>query len=165
MSCAGKLFKAGNNFDISDQTTIFYDNNFGDNCRIGPKAIIKNNCEVGSNVRINANVFMERVIIGSNVFIGPGTIFCDDMHPPCPRYADCVPKIIVDSFVSIGAGVVVAPGVKIGHHVQIYSGSIITKNVEPYSVMAGNPAKKIKDFRELTCFAGFYEKPFDAWER
>ena len=63
--------RAGNMFDISDNTSIFYNNFFGDRVRIGPKAIIKNNCTIGDDVRINAKVFIERVNIGNNVFIGP----------------------------------------------------------------------------------------------
>lgn len=55
----------GNGFDISDQSTVFYDNVMGHHCRIGPKAIIKNGCVLGDNVRVNAGVFLERVIIYS----------------------------------------------------------------------------------------------------
>lgn len=154
----------GNNFDISDQSTIFYDNELGDFCRIGPKAIIKNGCRLGNNVRINAGVFLERVVVGSYVFIGPGTSFTDDRHPPCPHYADCVPKTEIESYVSIGANVVIAPGIKIGHHSQIYAGSVITQDVAPYSVMAGHPAKRIKSLGDLTCRAGIYKKPFEVWD-
>jgi acetyltransferase-like isoleucine patch superfamily enzyme len=150
-------------FDISDQSTIFFDNIFGKFCRIGPKAIIKNGCRFGDYVRVNAGVFMERVIVGSHVFIGPGTTFTDDRHPPCPHYSQCVPKTEVDSYVSIGANVVIAPGIKIGHHCQIYAGSVVTRDVEPHSVMAGNPAKRIKAFNELVCTAGVYEKPYAWW--
>lgn len=153
----------GDDFDISDQSTVFFNNIFGNYCRIGPKAIIKNGCQFDHHVRINAGVFMERVVVGSYVFVGPGTSFTDDCHPPCPRYAECVPKTEIESYVSIGANVVIAPGIKIGHHSQIYAGSVVTRDVEPYSVMAGVPAKKIKEFSELTCNAGFYKKPFEWW--
>ena len=155
---------AGDNFDISDQTTIFYNNQFGANCRIGPKAVIKNDCILGDQIRINSQVFMERVIIHSNVFIGPGVIFADDLHPPCPKYEQCVEKTIVESHVSIGANVTVAPGITIGHHSQIYLGAVVISDVAPYSVMAGNPAKLIKDFRKLDCRSGFYNRPFEWWD-
>ncbi len=154
----------GDNFDISDQSTVFYDNQFGQACRIGPKAIIKNGCRFGDNVRVNAAVFMENVEVGSNVFIGPGTVFTDDLHPPCPRRKDCVRKTKVGSHVSIGANVTIAPGVTIGDYCQIYAGSVVTSDVASYSVMAGIPAKRIKHFGDLQCKAGFYKKPFDWWE-
>ena len=155
---------AGAKFDISDQTTIFFDNQFGDNCRIGPKAVIKNGCRLQSNVRVNAQVFMERVEIDSFVFIGPGTVFTDDIHPPCPRYTDCTGKTLIESHVSIGANVTVGPGIRIGHHSQVYAGSVLIRDVEPYSVMAGNPAVLVKDFRDLRCHPGYFESPYEWWE-
>lgn len=155
----------GDDFDISDQTTIFTENVFGDRVRIGPKAVVKNGCEIGSDVRINAQVFMERVIVDGVVFIGPHTVFSDDYHPPCPRYKDCVPKTRVESHVSIGANVFVAPGVRIGHHSQIYGGAVIIADVPPYSVMAGNPARLVKSFNALACKPGFFERPFVWWDK
>ena len=154
----------GDFFDASDQTTIFYDNNFGNNCRVGPKAVVKNGCRFGNNVRLNSQVFLERVEIGSNVFIGPGTVFTDDFHPPCPRYSDCVQKTRVQSWVSIGANVTIAPGVTIGHHTQVYAGSVVVRDIPPYSVVAGNPAHVVKDFRELECTPGYFRKPYEWWE-
>lgn len=156
---------AGEDFDISDQTTVFTDNHFGNKVRIGPKAVIKNSCRIGSNVRINSQVFMERVEVEDFVFIGPHTVFTDDLHPPCPRYAECVPKTHVESYVSIGANVTIAPGIRIGHHTQIYAGTVVTKDVAPYSVIGGNPGKLIKKWEDLTCRAGFFAKPFEWWEQ
>ncbi len=156
---------AQDDLDISDQSTIFTDNVLGNRVRIGPKAIIKNGCVIGDDVRINAHVFMERVIVENNVFIGPGTIFSDDIHPPCPKSVECVKKTYVESYVSIGAGVFVAPGVRIGNHTQIYGGSVVIKDVLPGSVMAGNPAKIIKSFYDLECPPKFFDKPFDWWPK
>jgi acetyltransferase-like isoleucine patch superfamily enzyme len=154
---------AGDDLDVSDQTTIFTDNILGNRVRIGPKAVIKNGCRIGNDVRINAQVFMERVVVEDFVFIGPHTVFADDKHPPCPRYTDCVPKCHVESYVSIGANVTIAPGVRIGHHCQIYSGTVIINDVPPNSVVAGNPARFVKSFDELVCSAGIFERPFDWW--
>jgi acetyltransferase-like isoleucine patch superfamily enzyme len=155
---------AGDDFDISDQTTVFTDNVFGNRVRIGPKATIKNGCRIGNDVRINAYVFMERVIVEDHVFIGPHTCFTDDLHPPCPRYAECVKKTHVESNVSIGAGVFIAPGIRIGHRSQIYGGAVVIADVPPNSVMAGNPARLVKHFDELECAPGFFPRPFSWWQ-
>ena len=155
---------AGDDFDVSDQTTVFTDNVFGHRVRIGPKAVIKNGCRIGNDVRINAQTFLERVEIEDFVFIGPQTVFTDDKHPPCPRYADCVPRTHIESYVSIGANVTLAPGIRVGHHSQIYGGSVVTRDVEPNSVMGGNPARFIKHFDELQCGPEFFNKPFVWWE-
>ncbi|WP_323798175.1 acyltransferase [Nisaea sp.] len=153
----------GNGFDISDQSTVFYDNHFGDDCRIGPKSVIKNGCRIGDRVRVNSQTFLERVQIGSDVFIGPGTIFTDDMHPPCPHNKECTPFINVGDRVSIGANATICPGVDIGNNSQIYAGAVVVKNVEPFSVVAGVPARKIGDTRELTCPPGLMKHPFEPW--
>lgn len=154
---------AGDDLDISDQTTIFTDNIIGSRVRIGPKAVVKNGCRIGNDVRINAQVFLERVELEDFVFIGPQTVFTDDKHPPCPRYAECVPKSHIESYVSIGANVTIAPGIRVGHHSQIYSGAVVVKDVPPYSVVAGNPAEVIKNFKELKCSAGLFEQPYEWW--
>jgi UDP-2-acetamido-3-amino-2,3-dideoxy-glucuronate N-acetyltransferase len=156
---------AGDDLDVSDQTTIFTDNILGDRVRIGPKTVMKNGCRIGNDVRINAQVFMERVVVEDFVFVGPHTVFADDKHPPCPRYAECVPKCHVESYVSIGANVTIAPGVRIGHHCQIYSGAVLLKDVPPNSVVAGNPARVVKSFDELECSAGLFVRPFEWWVR
>ena len=155
---------AGDSFDISDQSSVFCDNIIGDRCRIGPKAVIKNGCRIGSNVRIQAHTFLERVILGSNVFIGPGAVFTDDRHPPCPHNADCTPVTKIDDFVSIGANVTITPGITIGHHTQVYASSVIVADVEAYSVMVENPARRIKDFCELKCGPGLLNHPFESWK-
>ena len=157
--------EAGDDLDISDQTTIFTDNILGDRVRIGPKVVIKNGCRLGSDVRINSHVFMERVILGDHVFIGPQAVFISTPHPPCPRYLDCAPKVRVESYVSIGASVTISPGIVIGHHSQIYSGAVVVNNVEPYSVIAGNPGKFVKRFDELKCEPGLFQKPFEWWDK
>jgi acetyltransferase-like isoleucine patch superfamily enzyme len=154
---------AGDDLDVSDQTTIFTDNVLGHRVRIGPKAVVKNGCRIGNDVRVNAQVFLERVELEDFIFIGPQTVFTDDLHPPCPRYADCVPKAHVESYVSIGAHVMIAPGVRVGHHCQIYGGSVVIKDVPPNSVMAGNPARLVKRFDELTCRPELFERPFEWW--
>lgn len=155
---------AGDDFDLSDQTTVFTDNTFGNRVRIGPKAVIKNGCRVGNDVRINAQVFMERVEVEDRVFIGPHTCFSDDLHPPCPRYVDCVPKTHVESYVSIGAHVFLAPGIRIGHHSQIYGGAVVIADVPPNSVVAGNPARVVKAFDALVCKPGYFSRPFKWWD-
>jgi acetyltransferase-like isoleucine patch superfamily enzyme len=156
---------AGDDLDVSDQSTIFTDNTIGDRVRIGPKAIVKNGCRIGSDVRVNAGVFLERVEIEDRVFIGPHTVFTDDMHPPCPRYSDCVPKAHVESHVSIGANVTIAPGVRIGHHSQVYAGAVVIHDIEPNSVVAGNPARLVKRFDQLKCGPGFFSRPFEWWDK
>ena len=98
--------------------------------------------------------------MGRRVFLGPHVVFTDDPHPMCPRYLECVLGATVEDDVSIGANSTILPGLKIGAGSLIGAGSVVTKNVEAGSVVAGSPAARIKDVAELVCFKGFYERPY-----
>lgn len=154
----------GDDVSIEDNAVIYNNNQIGMASRIGPSAVIRFGNTIGNHVRIHAHSFLERVIIKDHVFIGPHVVFTDDPHPPCPKFKECVPETIIESYVSVGANTVFAPGLTIGHHSQIYAGSVVVRDVEPYSVVCGNPAQKIKDSRELECKAGSFSLPFEWWD-
>lgn len=104
------------------------------------------------------------VKIGKDVFIGR-EVLIDDNYPELltiedgvamswriiflmhdtTRYPHVVAPISVKKKVLIGAGAIIMPGVIIGEYAQVGSGAVVTKDVEPYTVVAGVPAKKIKD--------------------
>src|SRR6202022_2726891 len=80
--------------------------------------------------------------------------------PLCPRISRGGLGAPVEDDVSIGANATILPGLKIGAGSLIGAGSVVTKNVEPGSVVAGSPAKRIKAVADLVCFKGFYERPY-----
>ena len=67
----------------------------------------------------------------------------------------------MESWLSIGANVTVGPGVTTGHHSQIYAGVVVINDIPPNSVVAGNPAPILKEFRDLRCKSGLYTRPFE----
>jgi tetrahydrodipicolinate N-acetyltransferase len=85
-----------------------------------------------------------RVIVGKNCHIGAGTVLAGVIEPPS---AD---PVIVEDDVLIGANAVVLEGVKIGKGAVIAAGSVVVKNVDPYMVMAGVPAKPLKKVDDKT---------------
>ncbi|MBJ7289900.1 acyltransferase [Williamsia sp.] len=96
------------------------------------------------------------IIIGDRVLVGADVIICDtDFHPidsssrryspiPTPESGDAV---VIESDVFLGARSVVLKGVTIGASSVVGAGSVVTKSVEPYSIVAGNPAKVIGRIR------------------
>ena len=98
------------------------------------------------------------VFIGDNVSISPYVTFIPESSANngleinnidyIKRYLTKKEKIIVEDDVWIGANVTILPGVIIGKCSVIGAGSVVTKNVEPYSIYAGIPAKKIRDLRK-----------------
>ncbi len=136
------------------------DNVVGDDCSIGTHAVLEPGNRIGDGTRIHSRCFLENVTLGRRVFVGPGVVFTDDPHPACPRFRECVLGAVVEDDVSIGGNATILPGVRIGAGALIGAGSVVTRDVPAGSVVAGNPARVVKQVAELVCFKGFYERPY-----
>lgn len=121
-------------------------------------------CDLGFNIRIGENFVGNfnltildeaEVNIGDNVFIGPNTTLCTIIHAYDAEKRNAgimraLPINIHDN-VWIAANVVVLPGVTIGEGAIIGAGSVVTKDVAPGTIVAGNPAKFIKYVENREC--------------
>ena len=152
----------GARFQSGHGAMVRENNQIGDDCSVGTNAVLEPGNRVGDRTRIHSNCFLENVVLGSGVFLGPNVVFTDDPHPACPRYLDCVLGATVEDDVSIGANSTVLPGVRIGRGALVGAGSVVTKDVQARAVVAGNPARHVKDVGELVCFKGYFERPY-AW--
>ena len=124
----------------------------GDGTRIGPFVEIQNDVTVGKNVKIQSHTFIcSGVEIGDEVFIGHGVMFINDRHPQATNEAgelkkpgDWVcEKTFVYRRVSIGSNATILGGLNIGEEAMIGAGSVVTKDVPPQAIVAGNPATVI----------------------
>jgi maltose O-acetyltransferase len=87
-----------------------------------------------------------RIITGSDVSIGPEASILTLGHDPrSPDFADRGGDVVIGDRVWIGYRAIVLPGVSIGEGAVVGAGAVVTKDVEPFSIVAGNPAKKIGD--------------------
>ncbi|MDD5053443.1 MAG: acyltransferase [Sulfuricurvum sp.] len=121
---------------------IYGNCSIGENCNIGAFVEIGPEVEIGNNCRIGAHCFIpEGVTIEDDCFIGPGVVFCNDKYPPSHKQA--WEKILVKTKASIGAGSIILPGVTIGAGAMIGAGAVVTENIPDYTIVAGNPAKRI----------------------
>ncbi|MBI5638827.1 MAG: N-acetyltransferase [Nitrospirae bacterium] len=153
--------KIGDHFQTGQGVSIREDNTIGNNVSVGTNSVLEFGNIIGDNSRIHSNCFMEMVTIGSYVFVGPNVVFTDDPHPMgCPHYKECKGGAVVEDYVRIGANSTILPGVRIGRNSLVGAGSVVTKDVPPDSVVAGNPAKVIKTIDQLTCPRGFFERPY-----
>ncbi len=135
----------------------------GEDGSIGSGAHLEPHNHVGARTRVHSGCFLSSVTLGDDVFCGPRVVFTDDPHPPCPRYRDCVGGAVVGDGASIGAGTTMIPGVVIGARALVGAGSVVTRNVDPGDVVAGNPARRLGSRDELACYPGFFERAY-AWE-
>lgn len=113
--------------------------------------------EIGERVAIRPQTIImandiARIIIGNDVLIGSGAHFYAANHAfdrPDVKIIDQghspAEDLVIEDDVWIGANAIILPGVRIGRHSVIAAGSVVTQSVEPYSVYAGIPARKIKD--------------------
>ena len=125
---------------------------------IGAKSSLGRSCYVGPGVRIGANCSLqnqvqifEPAIIGNNVFIGPGTIITNDPKPRAinssgerKREGDWEKAAaVIKDDASIGAGVICVGGIVIGSYSMIGAGSVVTRDVKDYQLVAGSPARHL----------------------
>jgi acetyltransferase-like isoleucine patch superfamily enzyme len=114
--------------------------NIGKGCKIGSYTILDGYITIGDDTVVQSAVYIPpKVTIGSRVFIAPRVVFTNDRYPPSKR----IIETIVEDDVVIGANSTIVAGIKIGKGAVIAAGSVITKSVEPYTVVAGAPAKPV----------------------
>lgn len=153
----------GARFQTGQGASIREDNRIGDDCSVGTHAILEHGNRIGDRTRIHSGCFLELVTLGDDVFVGPEVTFTDDPHPPCPRYRDCKRGAVVGNRVKFGGGAIILPGIHIGDGSVIGAGAVVTRDVPPGMVVAGNPARVVKSVGDLVCDPGFYTRPY-AWE-
>ena len=153
----GARFQCGQGASIREENVI------GDDCSVGTHAVLEYGNRIGNRTRIHSGCFLEQVTLGDEVFVAPNVVFTDDPHPPCPRYKECKGGAVVEDRVKIGANATVLPGVRIGRGSLVGAGSVVTHDVPAGVVVAGSPARVVKRVEELTCWPGWYERPY-AWE-
>ncbi len=116
----------------------------GDNCNIGQNVYIDNNTVIGSGVKIQNNVSVYNgVIIEDDVFLGPSMVFTNVINPRSfiERKQE-FKKTTVRKGATIGANATIICGIEIGVYAMIGAGAVVTKNVLPYALMTGNPARQ-----------------------
>jgi acetyltransferase-like isoleucine patch superfamily enzyme len=142
--------------------SIREDNEIADGASVGTGAILEFGNRIGARSRIHSGCFLEMTIVEEDVFVGPRVVFTDDPHPMgCPRYKECLGGVTVRALARIGANCTLLPGVVVGRNSLVGAGSVVTRHVPDDMVVAGNPARLIKAVADLTCPAGFFERPYE----
>lgn len=124
----------------------------GDESRVGPFVEIQSGVKIGKRCKIQSHAFIcEGVLIEDEAFISHGVMFINDRMPRSTIQAGCLKgnedwlmeKTIVKKRASIGTNATIMCGINIGEHSIVGAGSVVTKDVPPYTIVAGNPAKII----------------------
>jgi acetyltransferase-like isoleucine patch superfamily enzyme len=150
--------KLGKNVQIFHPTLVnLYGCSVGEETKIGTFVEVQKNVAIGARCKISSHTFIcEGVDIADEVFIGHGVMFTNDLFPQATNpdgglqtEADWnVEPTFVKRGVSIGSNATVVAGVTIGEGALVGAGAVVTKDVRPYAIVAGVPARVIGDTRE-----------------
>ncbi len=117
----------------------------GENCSLGQNVYVGNNVIIGNNVKIQNNVSVyDNVHLEDHVFCGPSMVFTNVINPRSEVIRkDQYRKTLVKRGASIGANATIICGTTLGEYCFIAAGAVVTRDVKPYSLMAGVPARQI----------------------
>ena len=117
----------------------------GEGCNIGQNVVVSPNVTLGNNVKVQNNVSIYTgVVCEDDVFLGPSMVFTNITNPRSAIVRrGSYEKTIVSKGASIGANATIICGNNIGAFALIGAGAVVTKEVKPYALVVGNPAKQI----------------------
>ena len=124
---------------------IMKDSIIGQNCVIGQNVYVDTGVVVGNNVKIQNNVsIFKKVTLEDNVFCGPSAVFTNVIYPRSayPKKLDEYNSTLVKKGATIGANSTIVCGIFIDEFAFIGAGSVVTKDVLPYALVYGNPARQ-----------------------
>lgn len=124
---------------------IMSNSKIGNNCNIGQNVVVSPNVVLGKNVKVQNNVSIYTgVVCEDDVFLGPSMVFTNILNPRSAIVRrEAYVQTLVKKGASIGANATIICGVEIGKFALIGAGAVVTKSVEPYELVVGNPSKKI----------------------
>jgi acetyltransferase-like isoleucine patch superfamily enzyme len=150
--CIASSVKLGKDVKLSKFINL-YGCEIGDETKIGAFVEIQKNASIGRRCKISSHVFVcEGVQIEDNVFIGHSVTFINDTYPRATTAqgdlqteADWkVEKTVVRKGASVGSGSTILSNITIGENAIVGAGSVVTKDVPPNAIVAGNPAKFLR---------------------
>ena len=147
--CIAPDVKLGKDVKLSKFINL-YACEVGDRTKIGAFVEIQKNAKIGKNCKISSHTFIcEGVTIEDNVFVGHGVTFINDSYPRATSAEGKlqteedwkVEPTLVKKGASIGSGATILSNVVIGENALVGAGSVVTSDVPPNAIVAGNPAR------------------------
>ena len=139
------------NVNIGDNTKIWHfshilsGSNIGENCSFGQNCVVGPKVNIGNGVKVQNNISIyEGVEVEDDVFLGPSMVFTNVTNPRAFIIRrEEFKKTLLKKGCSIGANATIVCGVTIGEYALIGSGTVVNKDVKPFALMVGVPAKQI----------------------
>lgn len=155
-TCIAPDVKLGKGVKLSKFINL-YGCEIGDDTKIGAFVEVQKNAKIGCRCKISSHTFIcEGVTIEDEVFIGHGVVFINDSYPRATTQdgglqseADWkVERTVVKRRASVGSGATILSNVVIGEGAMVGAGSVVTKDVPANAIVAGNPARVLRNLKE-----------------
>ena len=116
----------------------------GEDCNLCDQVFIENDVVVGNRVTIKCGVQLwDGITLEDDVFVGPNATFTNDPFPRSKHYPEVFARTLIRKGASIGANATILPGLTVGQYAMIGAGTVVTKDVPPFAIVVGNPARII----------------------
>lgn len=143
-SCIGARFQCGHGAMVREQCEI------GDDCSVGSGSILEFQVRMEAGVRIHSHCFVpEHSILEEGCWLGPNVVLTNAKFPQSLRTKELLAGVRICRRARIGANSTILPGITIGEEALVGAGSVVTRDVPPGAIVAGNPAKIIGQVSQL----------------
>jgi acetyltransferase-like isoleucine patch superfamily enzyme len=118
----------------------------GADCNICDHSYIDEDVIIGDRVTIKGQVaIVDGMTLEDDVFVGPNATFMNDRFPRSRDSSWQCERMVIGRGASVGSGATILPGVNIGEGAMVGAGAVVTKDVPPYTVVVGNPARVVRE--------------------
>jgi acetyltransferase-like isoleucine patch superfamily enzyme len=153
--------RIGDDFQTGHHVMIREENVIGNHVSIGTGSIIEHHVIIEDGVRIHSQAFVpEYSKLERECWIGPNVVLTNALHPTCPKAKACLRGPVIGRRARIGANSTILPDRRVGEDALVGAGSVVVNDVPARAVVAGNPARLLKQIDDLTCPYGLIEKPY-----
>ena len=140
----GDYFQTGNKANIRENNVI------GNHVSVGTLSVVEHHVTIGDNVRIHTQAFVpEYTILEEGCWIGPNVVITNAKYPKSPTAKQDLMGCRIKKNAKIGANSTILPGIDVGENSLVGAGSVVTKSVPDGAVFVGNPARQLKEIKEL----------------
>jgi acetyltransferase-like isoleucine patch superfamily enzyme len=140
----------GRNFQTGNKVNIRESNRIGNNVSVGTLSVIEHHVDIGDGVRIHTQAFIpEFSVLEEGCWIGPHVVLTNAKYPLSPGVKDHLAGPVIRKGAKIGANATILPGVVVGEYALVGAGAVVARDVPAGSVVAGNPARVIRQISEL----------------
>ena len=143
----------GTNLRVGHGVLIREQNEIGDDVSIGSGSNVEHHVRIGNRVRLHSNVFVpELSVLEDDCWLGPNVVVTNARYPATPTTKEELVGVYIEKRAKIGANTTILPGVRIGMEALVGAGAVVTVDVPPGAVVAGNPARVIKYIAQIPAY-------------